>query len=269
MERIIEVPNPQPEIRKTAETNPEWPYREFATNCYRRLDVIKERFFDGIVKPWDQKRLPSPPVAIENMRNWRWLASYSLIPDGYGISDKLTLNEEHMIEENGERKWRFGEWALWETICHEICHQWKNRKSGEPYVIGKSEGHDSKFFIPKLEQLGIHCDKHGVHTQMADLDKPFGILMKEWGISRPEVPPEMEFSPDISWFIDLINKTRKELEGKSTLKKWTCEECGLKIRVGIKGNPEIVHDPCSEKKGEKVFFVRADGLKQTIYNKEH
>ncbi len=265
MERIIEVPNPQPEIRKAAETNPEWPYREFASNVYRRLDVVKERFFDGVFKSWDEKKMPSPPVAIENMRNWRWLASYNLVPDGYGISDKLTLNEEHMINENGVWKWRFGEWALWETVTHEVCHQWKHRKSGEPYVIGKSEGHDSKIFIPKLEELGIHCNSKGQHTQQADLDKPFGMLMKQWGISRPEIPPESQFNPDLSWFIDWISKMGKEKKGTSTLNKWECPECGLKARIGIKGNPELVHDPCSEKKGEKVFLVRVEKLHLTVY----
>jgi hypothetical protein len=32
--------------------------------------------------------------------------------------------------------------------------------------------------------------------------------------------------------------------------------------MGIKGNPEIIHYPCSEKKGEVVFFVRAETLAQ-------
>jgi hypothetical protein len=41
------------------------------------------------------------------------------------------------------------------------------------------------------------------------------------------------------------------------------------VRIGIKGNPEIVHDPCSEKKGEKVFFVRADTLAQSLLGIAH
>jgi len=53
------------------------------------------------------------------------------------------------------------------------------------------------------------------------------------------------------WFMDQMGKGRK---GRSSLHKWTCPECRLNVRIGIKGNPEIVHEPCSEKKGEKVFL---------------
>jgi hypothetical protein len=42
-------------------------------------------------------------------------------------------------------------------------------------------------------------------------------------------------------------------------------ECGINTGIGIKGNPEIVHDPCIEKLGMKVFFVRDDGLTHVIY----
>jgi hypothetical protein len=41
-------------------------------------------------------------------------------------------------------------------------------------------------------------------------------------------------------------------------------ECG-EVRMGISGNPELIHHPCSEKKGEKVFLVQHDNLKHTIY----
>ena len=38
--------------------------------------------------------------------------------------------------------------------------------------------------------------------------------------------------------------------------------------MGINSGPQLVHDVCSEKKGEKVFLVRHDGLKHTIYDAE-
>ena len=37
------------------------------------------------------------------------------------------------------------------------------------------------------------------------------------------------------------------------------------MRIGIKDDPRLVHDICSEKKGEKVFLVQHDGLRHTIY----
>ncbi len=87
--------------------------------------------------------------------------------------------------------------------------------------------------------------------------------MKELGIE----PPNLEQKPDdtnIDWFKWLLDYLGKERKGTSTLTKWECPVCGLKVRIGIKGNPEIIHDPCSIKKGEKVFFVRADNLAQAM-----
>jgi len=40
----------------------------------------------------------------------------------------------------------------------------------------------------------------------------------------------------------------------------------MKVRLGIKGDPMLVHDVCSEKRGEKVFLVNHDGLEHVIYD---
>ncbi len=89
-------------------------------------------------------------------------------------------------------------------------------------------------------------------------------MMKELGIEPPELPktdeePNMDW---YKWFLDFQGKRRK---GKSSLHKWTCPVCGLNARMGIKDNPMIRHEPCEIKTGHAVFFVRADGLKHTIY----
>jgi hypothetical protein len=44
-----------------------------------------------------------------------------------------------------------------------------------------------------------------------------------------------------------------------------CPDCGLAVRIGIGSDPRLVHDSCSEKKGEQVFLVNHNGLKHTIY----
>jgi hypothetical protein len=49
---------------------------------------------------------------------------------------------------------------------------------------------------------------------------------------------------------------RKKPKGRSSLTKWECPECGLKVRMGIKGNPELRHDPCKKVVGGPVFLVR-------------
>jgi hypothetical protein len=62
----------------------------------------------------------------------------------------------------------------------------------------------------------------------------------------------------------LLKFWAKDREGPSTLNKWECPECHMKVRIGIKGNPEIIHHPCLDKKGEPVFFVRSETLAQAM-----
>ncbi|OGO62099.1 MAG: hypothetical protein A2032_04030 [Chloroflexi bacterium RBG_19FT_COMBO_49_13] len=35
--------------------------------------------------------------------------------------------------------------------------------------------------------------------------------------------------------------------------------------MGVKGDPQIKHDPCEQKLGRPVFFVRGGSMGQTIY----
>jgi hypothetical protein len=89
-------------------------------------------------------------------------------------------------------------------------------------------------------------------------------MMRELGIEPPDIsekPDDLKFDW-FKWFLDSMGKSRK---GTSTLNKWTCPECGLNVRIGIKGDPEIRHEPCEQKAGHEVFFVKADGLTHTIY----
>ena len=97
---------------------------------------------------------------------------------------------------------------------------------------------------------------------MADDDKPFGILMREWGIPRPVMAEPVPAGVD--WFKFWADLAGKGKRGTSSLTKYECPECGLKVRIGIKSDPEIIHEPCSIKKAEKVFFVRADTLAQAM-----
>lgn len=96
-------------------------------------------------------------------------------------------------------------------------------------------------------------------------DGAFELLMQELGIQPPDLSQKTD---DLDWFKWLLKFMGKSRQGTSTLHKWTCPECGLNARIGIKGDPEIVHEPCSQIKGEKVFFVRADGLSHTIFQSE-
>lgn len=256
VERILVInhtPDPADFVKRYAEQNKDWPYAELVTNLYPKIEIVKQRFFDGVFKPWDLSRLPMPPIAIEDMRNWKYLASYHLVKDGYGFSDKLTLNEKHFKkDEYGNWVWDYGgEWGLWETIIHEMAH--------EACVRRNLARDHSKPFTDMLLQLGIYCNERGQHYQIADPDKPFGILMREWFVKRPSEEDFVSEMPEkpISWWFLFSDETEREKKGKSTLSKWVCPECGISVRIGIKGNPEIVHEPCSAKKSKKVFFVRS------------
>jgi hypothetical protein len=185
-------------------------------------------------------------MAIESLRNKNTLATYRIVPDGYGLNFKLTFNEQHYIEVKGEDKnkfkvWRFGEWAQMETLVHELGHHWQQLLGEDPYEQKSKVTHNAEFRM-KLAELGIHCTSEGYHSQFADLDSPFGYLMQEWGIKPPaDAKRNVEF--DIDWFKVMIKGRGKERKGRSTLTKYTCA-CGQNIRVGKKQWPGAVCNAC-------------------------
>jgi hypothetical protein len=266
--KLIELVNPAPEVRRAAESNSEWDLSQEAAKLYRRADVIMDRFYHGIPTPGFDGKLPAPLIAIDSM-NIRTLAAYLLVPDEYGLRYKITVNEQHYVaadDPDGHNAvaWRFGEWALMETLTHELGHHWQQLRGRDPFKQGKVT--HNREFTAKLEELGIYSTTgHGAHYKQADVDKPFGILMKEWGIARPEVPDEV-VPPKIDWFkfFESIFGSPSP-KGRSSLARWECPECHLKIRVGIKSDPKLIHHPCSEKTGRQVFFVNTDGLSHTIF----
>lgn len=277
---VVEVTDVSSVVRKAAETNRNWDYSQEATKLYRRADVIMDRFYNGVPVPGFDGRLPAPLIAI-SPQNIKTLAAYRVVPDEYGLPFKLCFNERHFKEASeveavaalglaGQAMiWQWGEWAQMETLTHELGHHWQQLKGKDPYKPGKRITHN-KEFIDKLEELGIYSNSRGVHYKEADLDKPFGILVKEWGITRPETPTGMVVPPNLDWwrvFFDLFGMPVPV--GRSTLYKYECPECHLKVRIGVKDDPQITHDPCSEKKGQKVFFIRAGAVaNQVIFDSD-
>ena len=252
MERIIEIPNPQPEVRRNAEKAADWEYKDEASYLYNKAITLRERLIDPISRV-DRKQLPDPVIGFENLRNYKVLAEYLVSRDPVGLSCRINFNTEHYIPKEDKQVWRWGRWAQLETLAHEYVHLFQQQ-------VGSGKPSHGKDFIEKCESIGLH-PLPGVGCHIAVADEPFSILMKEWGLERPEdVPTD---NRKIDWF-----KNGKEIKGRSSLNKWTCPECGLNVRVGIKGNPDIVHDPCSEKKGVKVFFMVVDGLSHEIYNND-
>jgi hypothetical protein len=269
--KLIEHVDPKPAIKKHQETA-EWEYRDESKFWNQVAKTMDERFFNGLLYP-DGKKVPPPVIAFENLRNKNTLAAYDLFPDEYGIVGKITFNTAHYVNavdesERAIKVWERGRYSQGETLLHEYIHLWQQIGRGkDPYRWEKhrKETHN-KEFVAKAEEFGIHpMPVQGVHTSIATPGSPIDILLKELGIFPPEGADKKPEDDRMDWAIWLIFKGKERPAGKSTLNKWLCPDCGLAVRIGIKSDPGLVHDPCSEKRGEKVFLVRADGKAHTIY----
>jgi len=245
--------DPKPAIQKNAESARDWEFHEEAEYLYGMANLFKDRFLDPILHT-DRGRLPDPVISFNDKRNKKVLASYTLHRNPQGLLDEITFNTAHYKEEEGKPVWVWGRWAQLETLLHEQVHLWQENFGKHKHKPGRV-AHD-KEFVAKCESLGLHPTPIvGSHYQVAD--GVFAQLMGELSIPKPDDVPRAEGKRD--WF-------RPEREkGRSTLHKWTCPDCGLAVRIGIQSDPHLVHDVCSEIKGEKVFLVKHDGLSHVIY----
>ena len=257
--KLIETANPQPEVRRNAESAKDWDYADEASYLYEKANLFKERFLDPIART-DRGRLPDPVISFESRRNWNILATYTLVRNPQGLLYEITMNSQHYVdkEENGAAKkvWEFGRWAQLETLLHEQVHLWQQNFGEDPLEPRKP--YHNKEFVKKCESLGLHPKLgEGYHTQLAD--GPFKLLMEEMGINPPDLtkkPAEL----NIDWFKWLLDFKGKKRKGRSSLTKWSCPDCGLNARIGIKGNPELTHNPCGS------VLIRSDGLPHTLYD---
>ena len=150
------------------------------------------------------------------------------------------------------KEWRFERWSQLETLLHEQVHLWQQTPEygKNPVVLGRV--YHNKEFVAKCESLGLHPKLDaGYHTRQAD--GAFALYMKELGVKEPEY--QMPIKPWKSdWFraVEGPEKTK----GRSTLTKWNCPECGMKLRVGVKNDIEVACMPCSRKIGKITLFVR-------------
>lgn len=262
--QLIEVNNPQPEVRKNAETARDWEYTDEAAYLYRMANQFKERFLDPIIRN-DRNRLPDPVISFQNLRNINTLAAYRLTRNPQGLLYEIIMNTEHYsdapMDGRTTKQWSFGKWAQLETLLHEQVHLWQQNFGEHPVQVGRA--YHNKEFVAKCESLGLHPKLgEGYHLRLAD--GVFADLMKDLGIPAPDLS-RRTMGIDLDWFSWYLDNLGKKKKGKSSLQKWTCPECGLNARMGIKGDPQLRHNPCEQKTGHEVFFVQVDDLKHTIY----
>jgi hypothetical protein len=256
--------DPKPDVRRNAENARDWEYRGEAQYLYGMAVLFKDRLLDPVLHT-DRGRLPDPVISFDDLRNRKVLAAYTLHRNPQGLLDEITFNTAHYVEEEGLKVWTWGRWAQLETLLHEQIHLWQENFGVHKHKPGRV-AHD-KEFVEKCESLGLH-PMPAVGCHMAVADGVFAQLMGELGIPTPKDVPTIDWTRAggktirRDWF-------RPENEkGTSTLKKWVCPHCGLSVRMGISADPKLVHDSCSEVKGQKVFLVRDDGLTHVIYKKK-
>jgi hypothetical protein len=208
--------NPQPEVRKNAETAIDWEYREEASRLYNLAVIFRDRLVDPILR-LDRSQVPDPVISFENLRNNNVLASYTLQRNPQGLLHEISLNTAHYITEDGKPVWKYGQWAQAESLLHEMLHLKQQKYGRTPYKSGRNT--HNKEFVTMAKDLGLNVvPVIGCHYQVADEGSPFAILMHELGIKRPDDVPRAEGEkPKDDWFE--IGKKRK---GRSSLTKWSC-----------------------------------------------
>jgi hypothetical protein len=269
--KLIEQIDPKPAIKKHQETA-EWEFRDEAVFWNAVAQKMDERFFNGFVYP-DGRRVPTPIIAFRDLRNKNTIAQYDLFPDEYGITGKITFNTAHykdVVDENGKlvKEWERGRYSQGETLLHEYVHLWQQIGRGkDPYMWEKHKRvTHNKEWHEKAQSYGLNPEgSAGVHTTIATPGSPIDVLLREIGIVPPHGAYGKPEGDKQNWADWVLSKGKERPRGKSTLNKWVCPDCGLSARIGIKGDPMLVHDVCSEIKGEKVFLIRDDGRSHTIY----
>ena len=135
----IIISDPKPEVRKNAENAEDWVFVDEAKYLYRMANLFKDRLIDPILRT-DRGRLPDPVISFSNARNYRVLASYSLVRNPQGLLDEITFNTQQYeyVEENStEVQWMFGKWAQLETLLHEQVHLWQQNYGDKPIKLGR------------------------------------------------------------------------------------------------------------------------------------
>jgi len=180
----------------------------------RAITLIKEARQDLLL---DRSQVPDPVISFENLRNNNVLAAYTLQRNPQGLLHEISLNTAHYQEMDGKQEWKYGRWAQAESLLHEMLHLKQQKYGKTPYKSGRNS--HNKEFVTMAKELGLNVTPViGNHFQVADKDSPFGLLMRELGIQRPDDVVRAEgVKIKDDWFE--IGKKRK---GKSSLTKYSC-----------------------------------------------
>jgi hypothetical protein len=179
------------------------------------------------------------------------MAAYTLHRNPQGLLDEITFNTGHYEDQQGNKVWRFGRWAQLEALLNEQVHLWQQNFDEDP--VKPEKVYHNKEFVDKCESLGLHS-KLGKGSHIAVADGVFAKLMGELGIESPHNVSNIE-ELRRDWFRFFNGLDGKEKKGTSTLKKWCCPKCGMKVRMGIAGDPMLRHHTYETVVGHPVFLI--------------
>jgi len=239
-----------PALNDYVEGAKDWEFIEQYKFLNRWARIFKERLLDPIAVP-GKPPLPDPVIGFERMRV-ETEAAYTLNRNDHGLLYEINFNRVHHITGAEGVEWRWGKWGALETLLHEMIHLWQQNAGEHPYKKGNNT-HNAEF-IKKAEYFGLH-PKPVVGCHIAPADGLFEVLMKEYGITRPEV--EIPEDSNTDWRERSKDKFKEPPKGRSTLTKWECPNCRLNLRVGIKGDIEVACMPCTRDTADVVMFIRS------------
>lgn len=230
-------------IRRNAESDKEWEFHEYATLAYNLSTLYDDEIFNPFLKDMGVE-MPPAMFSFDDLRNRKTLAQFNPDRNPQGLLDEITVNTTHF--ENKEFKW--GKWVYGEVIFHERLHHLQENFLN---VHSPNRVSHDRVFVQLGEKWGIHpTPVKGSHWKVADEDKPVGIILKRMGFERPDDVPRDDKK-------DYFRPNPKK--GRSTLTKYTCESCGLNVRIGVQDDPELLHIPCG------TVLVKVDGKSHNIY----
>jgi hypothetical protein len=100
--KFVDVSNPQPEVRKNAETARDWEYKDEAAYLYGKAVLFKDRLLDPL-HHLDRARLPEPVIAFENLRNKNTLAAFRLTRSPEGLQNEIIMNTENYTDQESKK----------------------------------------------------------------------------------------------------------------------------------------------------------------------
>ena len=210
------------QINKHASEAMGWELQPMAKKLNKFAKLFQETLFK-------EEKIPAPLISIDSA-NIRTLGTYRIGYNGMGIRDHININVLWLTQRSL--------FLTLVTLCHEMGHTWEYSKLPEDERT-KNWYHKKKF-RSLMANWGINISERGV-LQSVDEDGVFTKLLKKHGVEPSEMPA--------------IKQKRKKAgrrgspkrvlrpQGRSTLKKWSCDCTNVRCAVKLKATCDKCGQP--------------------------